>query len=128
MGALARRALPAALGWLMIAGCNSARPDAARVHVMGEVVRGPTAPVCQADASCEAPFSAGFSVRQDGRTIVRFQSDTQGVFTIDLPPGNYLVVPDADAPILSPGDQQRSLSVPDAATYTVRLSFDTGIR
>jgi hypothetical protein len=125
--AKSRRVWPALAGWLMIAGCG-AQPDAAPVRVTGEVVRGPTTPVCQIDVSCEAPFSAGFSVLQDGRTVVRFRSDTNGRFTIDLSAGNYTVIPDADAPILSPRLQQRSLTVPDTPTYTVQLSFDTGIR
>jgi len=92
------------------------------------VVRGPIQPVCQVDVPCDAPFSAGFSVRQDGHAVTHFQSDTDGRFTIRLVPRVYLVVPDADAPIFSPAQQAKSLTIPDADSTTVELSFDTGIR
>ena len=114
---------------LFIGGCGSGtRPDRVLVRVDGRVVRGPIQPVCQVDISCDAPFSAGFSVRQGGDTVAHFQSDTDGRFTVRLEPGVYLVVPDADAPIFSPRQQTKPLTIPDADSTTVELSFDTGIR
>jgi len=121
--------VPLALVALLAEGCASgAGPDGAPVRVDGRVVRGPIQPVCQADSPCDAPFSAGFSVRQGGRAVTHFQSDTDGRFMIRLVPGAYVVVPDADAPIFSPAQQAKSLTIPDADSTTVELSFDTGIR
>ena len=121
--------IPLALVALITGGCGSGTgPDGVRVRVDGRVVRGPIQPVCQVDTPCDAPFSAGFSVRQAGHAVTHFQSDTDGRFTIRLAPGAYLVIPDADAPIFSPTQQARSLTIPDADSTTVELSFDTGIR
>lgn len=118
-----------ALVGLLTGACASGPgPDAVLVRVDGRVVRGPTQPVCRVDVACDAPFSAGFSVRQGGHTVTHFQSDVNGRFTIRQTPGAYLIVPDADAPILSPEQQVKSLTIPDAASITVELSFDTGIR
>lgn len=103
-------------------------PDVMLVRVDGRVVRGPTTPVCQVDVPCDAPFSAGFSVHQGARTSATFRSDANGQFTIELAPGAYVVVPDADAPLLAPQQQERSLTVPQSESITVQLSFDTGIR
>jgi len=121
--------VPLALVGLLTGACASGmRPDGVLVRVDGRVVRGPVQPVCQVDVSCDAPFSAGFSVRQGRQAVTHFQSDVNGRFTIRLAPGAYLIVPDADAPIFSPEQQVRSLTIPDADSTIVELSFDTGIR
>ena len=121
--------VPLAVVALLTGGCASGTgPDGVLVRVDGRVVRGPIQPVCQVDISCDAPFSAGFSVRQGGDAVAHFQSDADGRFTVRLEPGVYLVVPDADAPIFSPRQQTKPLTIPDADSTTVELSFDTGIR
>lgn len=95
----------------------------------GIVVRGPITPVCRVDVPCEAPFSAGFTVERGGRRVAEFQSDRAGQFTVYLDPGAYTVVPNADAPLISPAAQAKSLTVGDTGLLTVvRLTFDTGIR
>jgi hypothetical protein len=117
------------LAHLLLVACGGpSRPDESLVRVDGRVLRGPTQPVCQVNVSCEAPFSAGFSVQQSGRVIVRFRSDADGRFSIQLAPGSYVVVPDADAPINAPQQQTRPITVPAGTSTTIELSFDTGIR
>jgi hypothetical protein len=95
----------------------------------GVVVRGPITPVCGFEALCDAPFSAGFTVQRAGRQVAQFQSDSAGQFTVFLEPGGYTVVPHADAPLMSPTLQVKSVTVGDTGLLTVvRLTFDTGIR
>jgi hypothetical protein len=95
----------------------------------GVVMRGPVTPVCRVDVPCDSPFSATFNVEQSGRRVTQFQSDSAGQFTVFLAPGNYTVVPNSDAPIISPSSQMKSVTVADNGMLTVvRLSFDTGIR
>jgi hypothetical protein len=84
--------------------------------------------VCQVDLPCEAPFSAGFTVRQGVRVAASFRSDALGRFEVRLPRGTYLVVPDPDAPIISPGSQVKEVVVGSTGQTTVVLHFDTGIR
>jgi hypothetical protein len=96
--------------------------------LVGIVLRGPTEPVCRAGDSCTAPFGAGFSVRQGDGVVVTFRSDASGRFEVHLAPGTYLVVPDADAPILSPVSQAKPVVVGAAGLTSVQLVFDTGIR
>ena len=92
-------------------------------------MRGPITPVCRIDVPCEAPFSAGFTVQQAGRRVAGFQSDASGQFTVFLEPGAYTVVPNADAPLIGPTFQSKSVNVADTGLLTVvRLTFDTGIR
>jgi hypothetical protein len=107
--------------------CAAAAPSPA-TGLTGTVVRGPITPVCRIDVPCEAPFSAGFTVEQNGRRVAAFRSDAAGQFTVWLDPGAYSVVPDADAPVIAPRSQSKRVTVGDTGLTTVRLTFDTGIR
>ncbi len=92
------------------------------------VLRGPITPVCRVDVPCDEPFSASFSVRQGGRTVTTFHSDANGHFESRIAPGTYLVVPAADAPVISPASQAKQVEVGSSGLTTVALRFDTGIR
>lgn len=94
----------------------------------GTVLRGPVTPVCRVDVPCDQPFSASFSVRQDGRTVTTFHSDANGHFESRIAPGTYVVVPATDAPIISPSSQVKQVEVASKGLTTVVLQFDTGIR
>ena len=108
--------------------CASTTPSPA-TGLTGVVTRGPITPVCRVDVPCDAPFSARFVVQRAGRQVAEFQSDSMGQFTVYLAPGAYTVVPNADAPIISPSSQVKSVTVGDTGLLTVvRLTFDTGIR
>ena len=113
-----------------IAACTSARSSpSTTTGLTGVVMRGPVTPVCRVDVPCDAPFSATFNVERNGRRVTQFQSDAAGQFTVLLAPGAYTVVPNSDAPVISPASQMKSVTVADNGMLTVvRLMFDTGIR
>ena len=85
-------------------------------------------PVCRVDVPCDDPFSGSFTVRQNGRTVTTFHSDSAGHFESRLAPGTYLVVPAPDAPIISPSSQGKQIEVESSGLTSVVLHFDTGIR
>ena len=93
-------------------------------------MRGPVTPVCRVDVPCDAPFSAGFTVAASraarrGVSIRRLGT----VHRVSCDPGSYTVVPNADAPVISPTRQAKTVTVLDSGTLTVvQLTFDTGIR
>ena len=110
-----------------IAGvCNN--PVALTTGLTGTVSRGPITPVCQVNVPCDAPFSASFEVRQNGRRVATFSSDAQGRFTVSLQPGTYLLVPAPDAPVMNASSQTKTVEVRAEGLTSVELSFDTGIR
>ena len=109
------------------AGC-SAPTTPGDTGLVGFVVRGPVQPVCRVDVSCDAPFSASFTVQQGDRVVATFRSDSQGHFEVRLAPGTYAVVPGPDAPIISPRAQVKEVVVGSNGLTTVLLHFDTGIR
>ena len=99
----------------------------ARVH--GHAFRGPTHPACQPYAPCmNAGFSVGFTVLQNDQQVARFRSGADGTFSVDVPIGKVTIVPDSDAPILTPKTQQKRIEVPSDGLSDVVLRFDTGIR
>lgn len=94
----------------------------------GTVTRGPITPVCRIDQPCDAPFSAGFTVQRGTERVAEFHSDAAGQFTVMLDPGMYRIVPNADAPLMSPASQVKPVTVASVGLTTVHLTFDTGIR
>jgi hypothetical protein len=112
---------------LLPAGCGSPTAPLA-TGLTGTVWRGPVAPVCAFNQPCEAPFSAGFTVQRGTARVAGFRSDAQGHFEVRVSPGNYVVVPDADAAIISPKAQTKDVTVSDNGLTMVDLHFDTGIR
>ena len=129
-------AVSTTMRWLLIliaaaftaSGCGSVTSPTPTTGLTGTVVRGPIAPVCAINVPCSGPFSAGFTVKRNGAAVAHFRSDTEGRFTVMLPPAVYEIVPDADAPLLAPASQVKTATVQDAGLTAVTLEFDTGIR
>jgi hypothetical protein len=94
----------------------------------GTVLRGPVTPVCQVNVPCDAPFAASFEVRRAGARVATFTSDAEGKFRVSLPPGSYVIVPAADAPIMQPEIQTKDVQVGPEGLTSIQLLFDTGIR
>jgi len=115
----------AALTASACSGPTSATPT---TGLTGTVTRGPVTPVCSVSVPCDAPFSAGFTVNSNGMAVAHFRSDMDGHFTVMLTPAAYQIVPDADAPIISPTSQVKAVTVQGGGLTTVTLEFDTGIR
>lgn len=113
---------------LATARCGSPTSPTPTTELTGTVLRGPVTPVCSVNVPCSAPFSAGFAVDRNGTAVSHFRSDADGHFTLMLPPATYHVTPDADAPILAPTTQKKTVTVLNSGVTTVTLEFDTGIR
>jgi hypothetical protein len=112
--------------WLELANAVSANATG----ITGQVLMGPIVPGPEVPGQInEAPFSALFGVLDSQNNVVAsFKSDDNGYFTVALPPGEYIIVPDASAPILFPEQQTKSVIVPETGFADVILRFDTGIR
>lgn len=108
--------------------CSTPMSPTPGTGLTGVMLRGPTQPVCSAGATCEEPFSAGFTMEQNGQTAARFRSDPAGHFTVWIEPGTYRIVPDADAPIIAPSSQAKTVDVGAVGLTSVELHFDIGIR
>ena len=82
------------------------------------------------DQPCpDQPVSAAFEVvdAQDN-VVARFQSDTEGRFTVALKPGAYTIVPAPGAPIFNARMQRQPVTVQPEQMTEVTLRFDSGMR
>lgn len=98
--------------------------------IKGKVLRGPVVggPIV-GEEPADAPFAATFHVTdRQGNEMVQFRSDDEGAFEVHIAPGDYLIVPDDTAPVITPAQQQQAVTVPDGEMVEVTLRFDTGIR
>jgi hypothetical protein len=111
-----------------LAGCGTTVTGAGNTGLSGTALRGPVTPVCYDDVPCEVGFGASFTVYRGGRAVTTFTSDSTGAFRVSLAPGSYQIVPGADAPIIDPTAQSRSVTVADGGWTSVELHFDTGLR
>jgi hypothetical protein len=107
--------------------CNS--PSASvTTGLTGTALRGPITPVCQENVPCDGPLTARFDVLSAGSVIGAFRSDEEGKFLVRLPPGVYSIRPAANAPIMNPATQVKTVTVNPEGLTEITLSFDTGIR
>jgi len=113
---------------LLLGACGAPGATAPTTGLTGIVLRTPITPVCIVNVPCSSPFSAGFTVDRDGASVAHFRSDNDGHFTVMLSPATYQIVPDPDAPIISPTSQVKTVTVDGAGLTSVMLAFDTGIR
>ncbi|MFN8638530.1 MAG: hypothetical protein U0360_03530 [Dehalococcoidia bacterium] len=96
----------------------------------GAVTLGPTCPVQKADSPCpDRPYVATLVVKTAlGQTVTTIRSDAAGKFSLDLPPGKYVIEPQlansARLPFAAPLD----VSVPAGGRAAVTIAYDTGIR
>ena len=126
--------IPARLSALALLGavataCNQPPAPTPDTGLTGVVVRGPITPgPCVIDRPCDAPFSAAFDVYENTRRVAGFRSDANGRFTVMLAAGTYRIIPAADAPIIHPSTQAKTVDVLPVGLTQVSLDFDTGLR
>lgn len=100
--------------------------------IKGKVVLGPTCPGGQDPGAndpvaCLTPYVAMLVVvDSEGAPVARITSGNDGQFSIDLPPGEYVVTPENSQSY--PTAQPVPATVA-AGTYTeIQVNYDTGIR
>lgn len=95
-----------------------------RSGVHGTVRRGPTLPVCQAEAACTAP-APGVSVTfVHGAVLHHMRTGARGRYSLRLAPGRYAVRV-SGAPF---GYSPRAVTVRRGRMSTLNILIDTGIR
>ena len=103
-------------------------PDSSGIE--GVALRSPARPGPQrSDQPNEAPIEATFHVLDSsGEEIATFETDAEGRFKVNLPPGDYTIVPGDNAPVIRPSRQGKPVSVGAEAFTQLRLVFDSGMR
>lgn len=120
-----------------VAGCAEIglpfETDPAASGIRGVVTLSPTCPVQASPGAnepepCVTPYAAKLVVL-DGENVVvtRVTSGQDGIFTVDLPPGDYVVAPETGADSY-PIAQPQSVTVVAGQYAEVAINYDTGIR
>ena len=102
-------------------------PSGAPSGIRGTVLLGPTCPVQQDDEPCVTPYVARLAIVDANETeVAEVTSDANGRFEVALPPGTYLVVPEAGDPL--PVAEPISVTVEAGTFVEVQINYDSGIR
>lgn len=126
-------ALALTLAWAVLASaaCAAAAPTGAPgTGIRGTVTLGPTCPVEQVGGPpCVKPLAAELAVTsaEDGSVVARVSSGEDGTFSVDVPPGDYVVVP-APAGDPFPLGTPVEVTVVPGAYALVEVAYDSGIR
>ena len=131
-----RLALIAALLALTVAACSEIglgfETPTPPSGIRGMVLLGPTCPVGEPGANdpvpCVTPYSATLVILDSENVVVtRATSATDGGFTVDLPPGDYVLTPETGTDSY-PIAQPLSVTVAPGQYVEVEINYDTGIR
>lgn len=98
--------------------------------VRGRVLIAPACPVERSGQPCpEQPYVGPIEVRDlGGKVVAEVSTDEHGRFSLELPPGVYVLVPvRAGVRGLTP-DQQIRVEVQEGVYTEVEMRVDTGIR
>ncbi len=116
---------------ILLAACDpssASAPPGTGIH--GTVTLGPTCPVERVgEPPCVTPYAATLVVTsaEDDSVVARVSSGPDGVFSVDVPPGDYVIVPQPGGETF-PFGQPVEVTVEAGAYTEIEVSYDTGIR
>ena len=98
--------------------------------ITGKVLIGPMCPVMREGEECpDQPYQATITVNNlEGRQIVQFQTDEQGIFNIPLAPGEYILHPETPAGMPLPRAEEQPFTVIPGEFTRLVVLYDSGIR
>ena len=99
--------------------------------IEGQVRIGPVCPPSQEGTPCpDEPYEATLIVRDaaDGSELTSVQSAPDGMFRVDLAPGEYIVEPQPANPALPPYAEPQTVTVEQGRFTRLDILYDSGIR
>jgi hypothetical protein len=98
--------------------------------IEGQATIGPMCPVMKEGQECpDQPYQTWLIILDSqGQQVARIETDSEGKFRLNLPPGEYLIHPEipADRPLPTAADVPVTVL---AGQFTaVKIEFDSGIR
>lgn len=96
--------------------------------IEGQALIGPTCPVVRIDSPCpDKPYQTTLVVRnQSGAEVKRFDTDVEGRFRVELPPGTYTLVPQSPGKLPRVGEL--IMQVTSGQFTPITITYDSGIR
>jgi hypothetical protein len=96
--------------------------------VKGQALVGPMCPVMQAQSPCpDQPYQTSLLIlKLDGGEVARVDTDAEGKFMLNLPPGDYILHPRSGSTPPTAADVPFTV-LTDQMTNII-ITFDSGIR
>ena len=109
------------------AAASAAAPSSLASGLRGEVIRGPTKPVCSEAEPCEEP-AAGVVLRfaRSGRVVAQVRTNALGLYRVLLRPGTYAVTTPRRG--IGSGLTPRVVRVPAGRFARLDFHLGTGIQ
>ena len=104
-------------------------PPGTGIH--GTVTLGPTCPVEKVgEPPCVTPYAATLVITsaEDDSVVARVSSGPDGAFSVDVPPGDYVIIPAARQQSVADSATPVDVTVEAGAYTEIEVSYDTGIR
>lgn len=123
------RCLIAGVLLLLAAACSGDAVTTAGIE--GMVTIGPTCPEGQDSASCpREPHETTLIIREagTGREMATVNSGVDGLFRVELPPGEYIVEPDTPSQFVPPFAEPQNVTVQEGKFTAIEIFYDSGIR
>ena len=114
---------------LFAAACTGSKQMSSGIE--GMVTIGPSRPEIQESTSgTDKPFEATIVIKDAAteRQVAIVQSAANGQFSIELPPGEYILEPASPRPFVPPYAKTQSVTVQEGQITTVNVVYDSGIR
>ncbi len=95
--------------------------------IEGTITYGPTSPICGDTNPCYIPYETTMSVynAKNNNYVTSFSSDSEGMFSVELKAGTYVVKSDSISRFNPPAQTVKVVS----GSYTdLSITFDSGIR
>ena len=133
-------AFPGTLVWCLITGvllsfaaaCSgSDMPSAGPSGIKGMVTIGPTCPESRDAEDCERePYEAKLIITnlETGEEAARVQSAKDGIFRVELAPGEYVVGPAKQNNLVPPYADPQKVAVREGEFTAIEIAYDSGIR
>jgi hypothetical protein len=96
--------------------------------IYGQATIGPMCPVIREGEACpDEPYQAAIVVENgQGRDVGHFQTGSDGRFRVELPPGDYVIVPRPGPGIEFAG--QQTVTIGAGQWVEIAITYDSGIR
>jgi hypothetical protein len=123
-----KRIIALVLVVFLLAACTPSQASVVDSGVEGQVTIGSMCPVVRLDQSCpDKPYQAILKVfNLDGKNMGQIQTDVNGKYRLALPPGDYILHP--EAPDRMTHGQDQPFSVVAGLFTKVAIVYDNGIR
>ena len=122
------------LGYLLLiwlTACSITPTPDGTGGIEGQVLIGPTCPVVSPnDLDCaDKPYQATLTIlNTSGAKLTQFTTNANGIFRINLNPGEYILRPESPSGTSLPVAQEQSFTVITGQFTQLTVTYDSGIR